>query len=57
MIRRGTGLQMVHLIARLNKDKETENYIAKINGTVDTYQKKWEVFLDDSLAETILRDG
>ena len=57
MIRRGTGLQMVHLFARLNKDKETEHYIAKINGTVDTYQKKWEVLLDDSLAETILGDG
>ena len=49
MIKRGTGLQLSHLVERLQKDKETEKYIAKINGTSDRYQKKWAVFTDDSL--------
>ena len=56
MIRRGRRLQMIHLFGCLKRDRETEKYIAKINGTMDIYRKKWEALLDGSLQETISGD-
>ena len=47
IIRWGVGLRLPLLFDLLKRDKETEHYIATINGAREHYNKKWERIPDD----------